>query len=59
MNKYNIRRVLAIFPKIDLSKMDENQIEIYYAMIESIGSFKNGMDALSQTEASDWMLREL
>lgn len=44
---------------IDTAKMDNNQLDIYYAMMESLGHFRLGIEQLEQTDASNWMIREL
>ena len=53
-NKYT-----ATIPPADLSNLDEDQIEIYYAMMESIGRFRLGIEQLEGAESSNWQIREL
>lgn len=55
MKKLNIFKRIAADP----SQMNEDQLEIYYAMLESVGSFRVGIEQLEQTKSNNWQIREL
>lgn len=55
----SLRYISAISSGDDISKMDEDQLEIYYQMLESASFFRIGIEQLEQTDASNLQIREL
>jgi len=54
-NMLDISKISAVDP----SQLDEDQLEIYYAVMESVGNFRVGIEQLEQTGISNWQIREL
>ena len=55
----DLRCIVAVSPGDNISNMNEDQLEIYYAMLESASSFRLGIEQLEQTDASNMQIREL
>jgi hypothetical protein len=59
MTKLNLVKFATTYQPIDFENMNEDQVYIYYAMLESLGYLKVGIEQLEQTDASNFMIKEL